>query len=407
MEEPMIGEGPSLNESLPQRLKEALDRELQPGEGAIVAVRGRPREALVVTASRLLMLREGSGIADVVTVEAYPLAELTDLELRERGLEPQLALRLTGRSEPATFDVPAYDAGKFRMVIEAVRRMPRPDAEPGVAGASVGARGALRCPKCGAALPEQAAYCAACGLQTRDLCWDCGRPLETEWRFCPACGADTTEVGVIPCPSCREPVPRDHAYCARCGTAVRSTCDECDRILRRSWQHCPDCGSPTASEGSVGRSQGRAVAESLRRTERPEPSTPFPEVGDAQAAPGSGEAEALNQQGIAAYEAERFDEAIALFQRAVALDPNNATFHCNLAVAYGELRRDDEAFAEYQTTLELNPSNVRALVDLGYLYSEQERYEEARDCWERAIRAAPDSSEAAEARDNLQNLEQL
>ena len=66
-----------------------------------------------------------------------------------------------------------------------------------------------------------------------------------------------------------------------------------------------------------------------------------------------------------------------------------------------------EAFAEYQRTLELDPANLRALVDIGYLYSEQEQYEEARDYWERAIRIAPDSSEAAEARENLQNLEQL
>jgi len=91
----------------------------------------------------------------------------------------------------------------------------------------------------------------------------------------------------------------------------------------------------------------------------------------------------------------------------VGLDPRNATFHCNLAVAFGESGLDDEAFSEYQRTLSLNPANVTALVNLGYLYSERERYEEARDCWERAVRAAPDSSEAAEARASLQNLEQL
>ena len=61
---------------------------------------------------------------------------------------------------------------------------------------------------------------------------------------------------------------------------------------------------------------------------------------DRSAEPVTAEAEALNAQGIAAYEGERFDEAIALFRRAVALDPSNATFHCNLAVAYGELRLD-------------------------------------------------------------------
>jgi Flp pilus assembly protein TadD len=138
-----------------------------------------------------------------------------------------------------------------------------------------------------------------------------------------------------------------------------------------------------------------------------DPSTPFPEPGDVQPSRSSAEAEALNQRGIEAYERERFDEAIDMFRRALALDPQNPAFHCNLAVACGENGLDDEAFTEYQRTLSLDPGNVTALVNLGYLYSERERYEEARDCWERAIRDAPDSPEAAEARANLQNLEQL
>jgi Flp pilus assembly protein TadD len=138
-----------------------------------------------------------------------------------------------------------------------------------------------------------------------------------------------------------------------------------------------------------------------------EASSPFPEPGDVLPSHSSEEGESLNQRGIEAYERERFDEAIDLFRRALALDPKNATFHCNLAVACGEKGMDYEAFGEYQQTLALDPSNVTALVNLGYLYSEKERYEEARDCWERAIRVAPDSPEAAEARANLQNLEQL
>jgi Flp pilus assembly protein TadD len=138
-----------------------------------------------------------------------------------------------------------------------------------------------------------------------------------------------------------------------------------------------------------------------------EASTPFAEPEDVRPATSSDEAESLNQRGIEAYEREQFDQAIDLFRRALALDPRNATFHCNLAVACGEKGLDYEAFSGYQQTLALDPSNVTALVNLGYLYSEKERYEEARDCWERAIRVAPDSPEAAEARASLENLEQL
>jgi predicted amidophosphoribosyltransferase len=403
----MIGEGPSLIEILPSRMQGALDGELKPGEKPVVALKGSPQSAVAATPDRLLTLNEGTGVMDDVAVQSYPLSEVTDIALNEAGAGPALTWNVRRQADPVVFSVPPYDTAKFRMVANAVRRLL---TQSFGSSASSGAAAASRCPKCQSPLPVDAAFCPACGLQTRDVCWECGRPLDTEWRFCPSCGGDVLEPGVIPCPSCRASAAREHAYCPKCGTALRPTCDECDRILRRSWRYCPDCGAPVsgdsggASQGSPGRSGSAAASQAASQRG---PSTPFPEPGDVQPARSSAEAEALNQRGIAAYERERFDEAIDLFRRALALDPQNAAFHCNLAVACGENGLDDEAYSEYQRTLSLDPANVTALVNLGYLYSERERYEEARDCWERAVRAAPDTPEAAEARANLQNLEQL
>lgn len=399
----MIGEGPSLVEMLPSRLQEALERELQPGEKPVVALRGSAQEAVAATAGRLLALAEASGALGAVTVQTFPLADVSEITVRETSAGAALTWTVRGRAEPVVIGIPSYDVARFRMAVNTVRRLLPPGAG-GAAGGEVAV--STRCPKCSAALPAQAAFCPACGLQSRDICWDCGRPLETEWRLCPFCGGDAGEPGVIPCPSCRAVVARDHAYCPHCGTAVRPTCSECDRALRRAWQYCPDCGAAASGASASGRGAPRSAPAAPPATRR-EPSTPFAEPGDVLPSGGSKEAEALNQLGIEAYERERFDEAIDLFRRALTLDPNNDTFHCNLAVACGENGLDDEAFAEYQRALSLNPANVTALVNLGYLYSERERYEEARDCWERAVRAAPDSSEAAEARANLQNLEQL
>lgn len=399
----MIGEGPTLNESLSGPLKAALDAELQPGEKPVVTVRARPREALAATATRLLILREDTAIMGEASVESYPLTDLTAIELRETGKGTQLVAPVAGAPEPMTLEVPPYDTAKFRMVAERLRAMiSRPSLNTPAGVPSGGSLAAERCPKCSTALPEAAAYCPACGLQTRDLCWECGRPLETEWRFCPACGGDATEPGVVMCPSCREPVGREYAFCVRCGAQARRVCDECDRVLRRSWRHCPDCGTEASAEGD-GAPSGQSTAP---RAARREPTAVL--TGPERSQPsGAAEAETLNQRGIEAYERERFDEAIGLFRRAVALTPDNATFHCNLAVALWEKGLDEEAFAEYQQTLALDPANARALVEMGSLYAQQERYEEARDSWEHAIRVAPDSSEAAEARQNLESLENL
>lgn len=395
----MIGEGPSLIEILPSGLQQALDRSLD-AEKPVAALRGNPHEAFAATPTRLLILRAGTGIMDEVAVESYPLAEVSEIELVEAPSGFALTWNLRGRAEPLSFAVPGYDAAKFRMAASAIRRLLPASMSAGNPGKP--AAGAARCPKCSSALPSESAFCPACGLQTRDVCWDCGRALETGWRFCPSCGGDATEPGVVTCPSCGGSVAREHTYCTQCGKEVRTTCDECDRLLRRSWTHCPDCGEPAPGVIPAG---GAAVR--VERAAPREPSTPFAEPGDVLPAHSSEEAEALNQRGIEAYEREQFDQAIDLFRRALALDPRNATFHCNLAVACGEKGLDYEAFTEYQQTLTLDPSNVTALVNLGYLYSEKERYEEARDCWERAIRVAPDSPEAAEARASLENLEQL
>jgi superkiller protein 3 len=119
------------------------------------------------------------------------------------------------------------------------------------------------------------------------------------------------------------------------------------------------------------------------------------------------EAESFNEQGKRAYEADELETAIAAFRQALALDPTNADYQTNLAVALDEQEMDEEAFAAYTRALELNPRQVTALLNIGYLYSEQERFEEARQVWEQVIRVDPASEEAQEARDNLRNLDEL
>ncbi len=51
------------------------------------------------------------------------------------------------------------------------------------------------CPKCGAALDDDALFCHSCGhkLQAQGLCRSCGAPLEPDARFCPKCGTPIEE----------------------------------------------------------------------------------------------------------------------------------------------------------------------------------------------------------------------
>lgn len=46
----------------------------------------------------------------------------------------------------------------------------------------------------------------------------------------------------VPCPSCGVPARKGHAYCACCGTAVRSACARCHQPVEAGWRNCPSCG---------------------------------------------------------------------------------------------------------------------------------------------------------------------
>ena len=82
--------------------------------------------------------------------------------------------------------------------------------------------------------------------------------------------------------------------------------------------------------------------------------------------------------GVAYRFANREEDAIKAFGKAIALDPNNATFHFDLAVAYRRHKDKDkksdpmvdQAIAEYEKATSLEPGNADGWFDLGFMYKE-------------------------------------
>jgi len=160
----------------------------------------------------------------------------------------------------------------------------------------------------------------------------------------------------------------------------------------------------------------------LRRTgqaqqEASQPEGPSPEVGEspaaqsvpasaAQATPSASAAE-HNKKGQELYESGDVELAIREFKAAVELDPGNASYHCNLAIAYDDAEQDDLALIEYEATLGLDPDDTTALLSLGYMYNENEEYDKAQAMFARVLDADPNSPEADEARVNLRSQNNL
>jgi len=92
------------------------------------------------------------------------------------------------------------------------------------------------------------------------------------------------------------------------------------------------------------------------------------------------DAESLNLLSRAYYAMENWETAVKYGERAVSLDPNNASYHLWLAREYGRKAEDSKAFSaaanakkaknEFERAVQLDPSDVAARLDLSEYYTE-------------------------------------
>ena len=78
--------------------------------------------------------------------------------------------------------------------------------------------------------------------------------------------------------------------------------------------------------------------------------------------------EVSKSMGNDAYKQGRFEEALALYDRAIALDSHKAIYHCNKSAALIGLGRLQEAIVECEESIKLDPSYVRAHNRLATIY---------------------------------------
>ncbi|MDH4229487.1 MAG: tetratricopeptide repeat protein [Nitrospirota bacterium] len=89
--------------------------------------------------------------------------------------------------------------------------------------------------------------------------------------------------------------------------------------------------------------------------------------------------------------AKRYDEAIAVLQRALALEADNVDLHYSLGSAYYEAKQPEGVEREMRWVVEHSPTHASALNFLGYFYAERgERLDEAVALIQRALKERPD-----------------
>lgn len=96
-----------------------------------------------------------------------------------------------------------------------------------------------------------------------------------------------------------------------------------------------------------------------------------------------------NNKGLSYFNQGKYDLAIACFQKALELDPDNHVYLLNIGNSYFSLKDFSHAISYYQKALEIDPNNALSHGFIGGVYLEQEIYIKAIDYYKRAIEINP------------------
>jgi tetratricopeptide (TPR) repeat protein len=105
-------------------------------------------------------------------------------------------------------------------------------------------------------------------------------------------------------------------------------------------------------------------------------------------------AEAWNSKGTVLHDLRRYNEALTASDRATAIDPAKSNYWYNKGTMLYRLERYRDALAAFDRALALNPQYASVWNNKGVVLYEQKRYEEALAAWERALAIDPENASA-------------
>jgi len=103
--------------------------------------------------------------------------------------------------------------------------------------------------------------------------------------------------------------------------------------------------------------------------------------------------DALHLLGVIALQTGDPQAAIESIARAIVLNPNQAAYHANIALALLKLNRKAEALGAYQRSVGLNPTLPLTHFNMGNALAEARQFDEAIACLRRAVDLAPNLAE--------------
>jgi tetratricopeptide (TPR) repeat protein len=105
------------------------------------------------------------------------------------------------------------------------------------------------------------------------------------------------------------------------------------------------------------------------------------------------------------FDAERWEDAIEWYEKALVLDPNNPDVSTDLGVSYYYTNRPDEALARFERSLKIDPKHTKTMLNKGIVlaFGKQDLRSAAEE-WKKVVELAPDSPEGQAARRALEGV---
>lgn len=105
------------------------------------------------------------------------------------------------------------------------------------------------------------------------------------------------------------------------------------------------------------------------------------------------------------FDSHQPQKSVAAYAKALALKPNDPNVLTDQGVMYRDLGQFDKALANFQAANKLDPKHLQSLINIGVVYSSNlDKPAEAAKAWNRIIATAPNSEQAAQARQMLSQL---
>jgi tetratricopeptide (TPR) repeat protein len=125
-----------------------------------------------------------------------------------------------------------------------------------------------------------------------------------------------------------------------------------------------------------------------------------PAGGEQSSSEPSGDARALYEEGLAAYKADRDEEAVEKLKRAVELAPDFPEANYRLGLAYNVTKQREEAdkafegaVKAYEKLTKREPKNSDAYYFLGLSYEQLGKYDEAVKALKEAVKNSPEEND--------------